>query len=115
MADETRDRQKGGAMSSTKAAAAVADLDTAALLALIKGADTVELKLSVPLSDRSRAAAELGVDPLDGQIRQVYFFDTPDLALDKSGVVVRARRVQRRNDDSVVKLRPVVPNELPTK
>ena len=102
-------------MSSTKAAAAVADLDTAALLALIKGADTVELKLSVPLSDRSRAAAELGVDPLDGQIRQVYFFDTPDLTLDKSGVVVRARRVQRRNDDSVVKLRPVVPNELPTK
>jgi hypothetical protein len=35
----------------------------------------------------------------------VYFFDTPDLALDAHGVVVRARRVQRRGDDSVVKLR----------
>ena len=53
------------------------------------------------------------MDPLDAQIRQVYFFDTPDLALDRAGVVVRARRVQRQGDDSVVKLRPVVPAELP--
>jgi hypothetical protein len=29
-------------------------------------------------------------------------------------VVVRARRVQGRGDDSVVKLRPVVPDEIPT-
>jgi hypothetical protein len=43
----------------------------------------------------------------------VYFFDTPELALDKAGVVVRARRVQRKGADSVVKLRPVVPSELP--
>ena len=83
------------------------------LLGLIKGADSVELKLSVPLSNRTQAGAALGVDPLDGQIRQVYFFDTPDLALNKSGVVVRARRVQGKGDDSVVKLRPVVPSELP--
>ena len=55
----------------------------------------------------------LGMDPLDAQIRQVYFFETPDLALDKAGLVVRARRAQRKGDDSVVKLRPVVPTELP--
>jgi hypothetical protein len=85
----------------------------AEFLALTKGADSVELKLTVPLSDRSRAGAALGVDPLDGQIRQVYFFDTPDLTLNESGVVVRARRVQKKGDDSVVKLRPVVPDELP--
>ena len=53
------------------------------------------------------------MDPLDAQIRQVYFFDTPDLALDAAGVVVRARRVQGKGDDSVIKLRPVVPAELP--
>jgi len=53
------------------------------------------------------------VDPIDGQIRQVFFFDTPDLALNQTGLVVRARRVQNREDDSVVKLRPVVPKELP--
>jgi hypothetical protein len=48
-------------------------------------------------------------------MRQVFFFDTPDLALNRSGVVVRARRVQRKGGDSVVKLRPVVPAELPKK
>ena len=67
------------------------------------------------VSDRSRAGWALGVDPLDAQIRQVYFFDTPDLALNKNGLVVRARRVQQKGDDSVVKLRPVVPSELPAK
>jgi hypothetical protein len=89
------------------------DEDLATLIALTKGADSVELKLTVPMSDRSRGGAALGVDPLDSQIRQVYFFDTPDLQLDKSGVVVRARRVQKKGDDTVVKLRPVVPSELP--
>ena len=83
------------------------------MLELTQQSDSVELKLTVPMSDRSRAGAALGVDPLEGQIRQVYFFDTPDLTLNKSGVVVRARRVQGRGDDSVVKLRPVVPEELP--
>jgi hypothetical protein len=95
------------------ATSAMSDTQLAEFLALTKGADSVELKLTVSLSDRSRAGAALGVDPLDGQIRQVYFFDTPDLALNKSGVVVRARRVQQKGDDSVVKLRPVVPDELP--
>ena len=45
----------------------------------------------------------------------MVFFDTPDLSLSKAGVVVRARRVQGKGDDSVVKLRPVVPNELDKK
>ena len=53
------------------------------------------------------------MDPLEAQIRLVSFFDTPDLALDASGFVVRARRVQGRGDDSVIKLRPMVPDELP--
>jgi len=83
------------------------------LLELLEHADTVELKLTVPLADRQAAGAALGVDPLDAEIRQVYFFDTPDLALNKIGLVVRARRVRRKGDDSVIKLRPVVPSELP--
>jgi len=102
-------------MASAPATPALSDTERAELLALTKGADSVELKLTVPLSDRSRAGAALGVDPLDAQIRQVYFFDTPDLALNKSGLVVRARRVQQKGDDSVVKLRPVVPEELSRK
>jgi hypothetical protein len=85
------------------------------LLGLIRGADSVELKLTVPERDQRSTVTELGMDPIDAQIRQVFFFDTPDLALDASGVVVRARRVQNKGDDSVVKLRPVVPAELPEK
>ncbi len=81
------------------------------LLSLIKGADTVELKVTVP--DVRATVRALGLDPLDAQIRQVFFLDTPDLVLDSHGLVVRARRTQKRGDDSVVKLRPVVPSELP--
>jgi hypothetical protein len=102
-------------LASGPASTRLSDTQLTEVLALTKGADSVELKLTIPLSDRSRAGAALGVDPLDAQIRQVYFFDTPDLALNKSGLVVRARRVQRKGDDSVVKLRPVVPEELSPK
>jgi hypothetical protein len=84
------------------------------LLSLIEDADSVELKLTVPESDQRSAIAALDMDPLDAEIRQVYFFDTPDLALYDAGVVARARRVQRKGDDSVVKLRPIVPAELPS-
>jgi hypothetical protein len=85
------------------------------LIGLVAEADSVELKLTVPDEDRQSAATALGIDPLEARIRQVYFFDTPDLALDKSGVVVRARRTQGAPDDTVVKLRPVVPNQLPAR
>ena len=83
------------------------------LLELMEGSDSVELKLTVPDEYGRSAALALGVDPLDAQLRQVFFFDTPDLALDSAGVVVRARRVQRGRSDTVVKLRPVVPGDLP--
>ena len=102
-------------MATTVTAPGLSDEERVELLALIKGADSVELKLTVPVEDRTQGAAALGVDPLDGQIRQVFFFDTPDLTLNKQGLVVRARRVQQKGDDSVVKLRPVVPTELPKK
>ncbi|HWK28632.1 MAG TPA: hypothetical protein VNS09_18850 [Solirubrobacter sp.] len=83
------------------------------LLALIERADSVELKVTIA-EERHRSAIDaLELDPLAAQIRQVYFFDTPDLALSRHGVVVRARRVQKRRDDSVVKLRPIQPAELP--
>jgi hypothetical protein len=91
----------------------LSDEQVAELLALTKESDSVELKLTVPADDQRSAVTALDIDPLDAQIRQVFFFDTPALVLYASGVVVRARRVQRKGDDSVVKLRPVVPAELP--
>jgi hypothetical protein len=83
------------------------------MLRLVRDADSVELKLTVPDEDRQSAAQALGIDPLHARIRQVFFFDTPDLLLDRAGVVVRARRTQAAPDDTVVKLRPVEPNSLP--
>ena len=84
-----------------------------ALLAAMKGTDSVELKLTVPTDEHRATIARLPLDPVNTQPRQVFFFDTPDLALDKAGVVVRARRIQGGRGDTVVKLRPVVPAELP--
>jgi hypothetical protein len=87
--------------------------ELSAILALLEDADSVELKLTVPDSERRSAVAALRMDPLDAQLRQVWFLDTADLALDRHGVVARVRRIQGRPHDSVVKLRPVVPAQLP--
>src|SRR3954453_7478998 len=92
---------------------ALSDQQVAEVLKLLPGADGVELKLSLTDANQHSAVTALGMDPLDAQIRQVAFFDTPDLTLDHAGVVVRARRSQGKADDSVIKLRPVVPDELP--
>ena len=101
----------GSALAAT-ATPNLSDTQLSELLGLVDDSDSVELKLTIPETDQRSAIVALGMDPLDAQIRQVFFFDTPDLALYKQGVVARARRVQKRGDDSVVKLRPVVPSEL---
>jgi hypothetical protein len=95
------------------AAAGMTDERLQELLSLAGGSDSVELKLTVPDEHHRSTALALGMDPLDAQVRMVSFFDTPDLTLNRSGIVVRARRVQGRVDDSVIKLRPVVPEEVP--
>src|SRR3954449_2200764 len=101
-------------MAATATPTAMSDERLVELLSLMRDADSVELKLTVPEASQRSGIAALGLDPLEAQIRQVFFFDTPDLALDRAGVVVRARRVQRKGDDTVVKLRPVVPDRLPS-
>jgi hypothetical protein len=83
------------------------------MLELARKSDSVELKLTVQAADHRIAITGLGLDPLEAQIRQVFFFDTPDLALNAAGVVVRARRIQGRPGDTVVKIRPVDPDSLP--
>jgi hypothetical protein len=88
------------------------DAQLSEMMGLLRGSDSVELKLTVPPTQQRAAVRELGLDALDAQIRQVVFFDTPDLALDKAGVVVRARRIQGRSGDSVIKLRPLDPEQV---
>jgi hypothetical protein len=77
--------------------------------------DSVELKFAVPDGEEAVAMAALGIEPLTVEARQVYYIDTPDLALLAQGVVLRARRRQRGLHDTAVKLRPVVPAEFPEK
>ena len=91
----------------------IQEADYGRLLELVRGADSVELKMTVPASDHRRTIAQLPLDPVEAQPRQIWFFDTRDLALDRAGVVVRARRIAGGRGDTVVKLRPVVPAELP--
>ena len=83
------------------------------LFKLLKHADSVELKMTVADSSIRSTAEALDMDPLRAEIRQVVFFDTPTLTLSKAGVVVRARRMQGGEGDTVVKLRPVDPKTLP--
>jgi hypothetical protein len=84
------------------------------VLTLLKEADNVELKLTVPDSDQRSAVTALDIDVMEAELRQVVFFDTPDLRLSHAGIVVRARRTRKRGD-AVVKLRPVVPADLSRK
>lgn len=84
------------------------------VLSELRDVKSIELKLTVPGREHA-ALRRLGLDVLAGRIREVYFFDTPDLRLFRDGVVVRARRTQGANEDTVVKLRPAVPSELPPK
>ena len=80
-----------------------------AVFKLIKGSGSVELKLTVPLTSHRATVKSIGLDPVEAEPRQAFFFDTPDLALNKAGVVVRARRIQGGDGDTVIKLRPVDP------
>jgi hypothetical protein len=83
------------------------------VMRLLKGSDTAELKVSIPAEAQRATIRGLPLDPVEAQTRQVYFFDTPDLALYNGGLVVRARRSQGGRGDTVIKLRPAVPDELP--
>jgi hypothetical protein len=100
---------------SRRAARPLLDDQLAGFLAAARDADSVELKLTVPESNQRSAVEALDMDPLQGQIRQIFFFDTPGLALERSGIVLRARRVQGQEDDTTIKLRPVVPGDLPAR
>ena len=79
---------------------------------LIKGASSVELKTSIPLAGQRSTLMSIGFDAIEAQPRMAYFFDTPDLALNRAGVVVRARRIQGGDADTVIKLRPVDPSTI---
>jgi hypothetical protein len=100
-------------MDPTPALPALSGDQLADLIGLLPTVNSVELKLSVPETSRRSAIAALEMDPLQAQLRQVVFLDTPDLALDRSGLVLRVRRIQGKLGDAVVKLRPIRPDAVP--
>lgn len=83
------------------------------LLASTRLADRIELKLVVPPEAHKSTCASLDVDFARAAARKVYYLDTVDLELQRHGVVARIRSLEDRPDDSVVKLRPFVAEELP--
>jgi len=83
--------------------------DTKKLLHLVRNAKSIEIKVSVPMPAHQRTVLSIGLDPVEAQLRHVYFFDTADQALNRAGLIVRARRIQGGTADTVVKLRPVDP------
>jgi hypothetical protein len=58
---------------------ALSDEQLDEVLGLVGGSDSIELKVTVPDSDRRSTVDALGMDALDAQIRQVFFFDTPEV------------------------------------
>lgn len=99
--------------AATPSMPTLSDAEIVQLLETLKEADSIELKVTVPEPHQRAATTALELDPLEAQIRQVFFFDTPELDLDAHGIVARARRIQGKGGDSIVKLRPVTPSELP--
>jgi hypothetical protein len=83
--------------------------DTKKLLHLVRNAKSIEIKVSVPMAAHQRTTLSMGIDPVEAQPRHVYFFDTADQALNRAGLIVRARRLAGGIADTVVKLRPVEP------
>ena len=90
------------------------DQRIAEALKLVENVERVEFKLTVRDTERASAIEALDLDVLEAELRQVVFFDTPDLRLNRAGLVVRARRI-RKGGDTTVKVRPVIVPALPRK
>lgn len=86
-------------------------------LRLVGRLDRVELKVIVD-DELETALAVLGPEVDPPRIRRIHYLDTPDLALHRRGVIVRARITDTSGPDCaigdvVVKLRRPAPHALP--
>lgn len=73
----------------------------------ITAMDAVEIKVTIRPDQELATERAMGVKEDTADARLIYFYDTPDLKLFRSGVVLRARLVKNDADDSTVKFRPV--------
>ena len=83
--------------------------------ALVSGANSLEIKATIPESQNDSTLARFGLTIANEQERYIYFYDTIDLDLSKAGIITRARRVVGDDHDSTVKFPPVVPDQVAPK
>jgi hypothetical protein len=81
--------------------------------AAIAAVNAVEIKVTIRADQELRAERAMEVNEDTADVRLVYFYDTPDLALFKAGVILRARLLKGDTDDSTVKFRPVEAASIP--
>lgn len=82
------------------------------MVGLAHGAMRIDLRLNVPVTGQRATIEGIGLDPVEAQPRQAFYFDTLDLALNRAGLLVRARRIHGRRAETVVKLRCLDPSSL---
>ena len=99
-------------MVTTSTPKHLSDRQLAAMLELAVD-DGVELKVTVPESHRRERCSPSTWTRSRRRSASSTSSTRPISRSNKHGLVVRARRIQGRGDDSVVKLRPVVPHEPP--
>ena len=69
--------------------------------------DAVEIKVTIRPDQELRAECAMELNEDTAEVRVIYFYDTPRLALFDAGIMLRARLVKGDDDDSTVKFRPV--------
>jgi hypothetical protein len=78
----------------------------------VAGAETIEIKTTIADRQVRKALARFGLTAKNDEERFIYFFDTPNLALQDAGIIARARRTVGAAHDSTVKFRPVDPADV---
>ena len=78
----------------------------------VSGAEAIEVKATIPDAQIAQALMRFGLHLGNDEERYIYFFDTPTLDLLKAGVIARVRDTVGGEDDSTIKSRPVVPEQL---
>lgn len=72
----------------------------------------VELKVTLRSDQIGLAKQRFGLRNSVASERQVWFYDTPELALFGDGVILRGRSKRKADDDSTVKLRPMTAKDV---
>jgi hypothetical protein len=75
----------------------------------------VELKITVRADEIDLGLSALAVEDADAELREIYFYDTPELALYEAGMILRARVRHGGEDDTTVKLRPLRASQVAKK